>query len=138
MDPQHIELVQASFAKVSPIADQAAMIFYDELFERDSSLQSLFSSDLTEQRRKLMTMLGVAVNGLADWQIVRPIVASLGAKHIGYGVQPQHYATVGAALLATLGKGLGPDFTPEVEAAWTEVYAALSGEMQRAAATAAI
>ena len=40
-----------------------------------------------------------------------------------------HYAPVGAALLWTLEKGLGPDFTPEVKAAWTDTYTALAGVM---------
>jgi hemoglobin-like flavoprotein len=133
MDSKQIELVQGSFAKVAPIADQAAVIFYDELFERDPALRPLFKGDMAEQRRKLMSMLGMAVNGLRDWDAVLPIVAALGARHISYGVRPEHYATVGGALLATLAKGLGADFTPEVEAAWTVVYAALSTEMLKGA-----
>jgi nitric oxide dioxygenase len=137
MDPRQIDLVQSSFATVAPIADQAAVIFYDELFERDPSLRPLFPDDMTEQRRKLMTMLGTAVNSLRDWNALQPVVAQLGAKHAGYGVRPEQYATVGAALLATLAKGLGDGFTPEVEAAWAAVYGALSSEMQRAAASAA-
>ena len=40
--------------------------------------------------------------------------------------------TAVAALLWTLEKGLGPDFTPEVKAAWTETYAALAGVMTAA------
>jgi hypothetical protein len=33
MNPTQVKLVQQSFAKVAPIADQAAVIFYDRLFE---------------------------------------------------------------------------------------------------------
>jgi hemoglobin-like flavoprotein len=53
-------------------------------------------------------------------------VKDLGQRHKGYGVTAAHYAPVGAALLWTLEKGLGPDFTPEVKAAWTETYTALA------------
>lgn len=137
MDPQQIELVQTSFAKVVPIADQAAVIFYDELFHRDPSLRPMFKDDMTEQRQKLMAMLGTAVNGLRDWDRVQPVVAKLGARHVSYGVKPEHYALVGAALLAALSQGLGDDFTPEVEGAWVEVYGALSGEMIKAGDDAA-
>ncbi|HWC24289.1 MAG TPA: globin family protein [Flexivirga sp.] len=129
MDARQIELVQASFAKVVPIADQAAVIFYDELFKLDPSLRALFADDLTEQRAKLMKMLGTAVNGLRDWDVIQPAVASLGARHVGYGVTATHYSTVGAALLSTLEKGLGDAFTPQVRAAWAEVYQALSSTM---------
>ena len=33
MTPSQIDLVQSSFAKVTPIADTAARLFYDRLFE---------------------------------------------------------------------------------------------------------
>jgi hemoglobin-like flavoprotein len=44
-------------------------------------------------------------------------------------------ARVGAALLRTLEKGLGADFTPPLKTAWTEAYMTLAGVMQKAAAT---
>jgi nitric oxide dioxygenase len=52
---------------------------------------------------------------------------------VGYGVEPGHYATVGAALLWTLQQGLGEGFTPEVENAWTTAYGVLSEVMTEAA-----
>jgi len=54
-------------------------------------------------------------------------------KHVGYGVKPEHYDTVGSALLSTLSTGLGPAFTPEVKGAWTAAYGALAGVMIGAA-----
>jgi hemoglobin-like flavoprotein len=54
------------------------------------------------------------------------------AADLFYGVTAAHYAPVGAALLWTLEKGLGPDFTPEVKMAWTETYTALAGVMTAA------
>jgi len=57
----------------------------------------------------------------------------LGKRHAGYGVKPAHFPIVGAALLNTLQKGLGDEFTPELRQAWTEAYAALSGMMKEAA-----
>ena len=51
-----------------------------------------------------------------------------------YGVKAADYDTVGRALLDTLREGLGPGFTPEVEAAWTKAYVTLSGVMISAAA----
>jgi len=44
-------------------------------------------------------------------------------------VASEHCAPVGAALLWTLEKGLGADFTPEVKAAWTDTYTSLAGVM---------
>jgi hemoglobin-like flavoprotein len=129
MTPDEVVLVQSSFAKVLPISDVAADLFYDRLFELDPSLRPLFPEDLRDQKKKLMTMLRVAVTGLNDTPSIVPAVQALGRRHASYGVVPAHYATVGAALLDTLAKGLGEAFTTEVRAAWVSIYGVLSGLM---------
>jgi len=132
-----VKLVQESFQKVTPIADAAAALFYGRLFDLDPSLESLFKGDMVEQGRKLMQMLGVAVRNLDRLEQVLPAVCALGARHAGYGVKEKDYDTVGRALIWTLKKGLGDDFTPETEAAWAATYTALAGVMKRAQAEAA-
>ena len=137
MTNEQIKLVQDSFRKVAPIAETAAQLFYARLFELDPALELLFKGNLTEQGRKLMQMLGVAVNSLNRMEQLLPVVRSLGTRHLTYGVRDKDYDTVGEALLWTLRKGLGDDFTPDVEAAWTNVYATLASEMQSGAGTPA-
>ena len=132
MTPRQIDLVQSSFRKVVPIARTAADLFYDRLFELAPEVRSMFPQDFSEQRKKLMSMLGTAVGNLHKLETILPAVKDLGQRHKGYGVRTAHYAPVGAALLWTLEKGLGPDFTPEVKAAWIETYAALAGVMAAA------
>ena len=129
MTPQQVALVQTSFKKVVPIAGTAADLFYNRLFEIAPETRSMFPADLKEQKGKLMAMLGTAVSNLHQLETILPAVKALGERHKGYGVSAAHYAPVGAALLWTLEKGLGPDFTPEVKAAWTETYTALAGVM---------
>lgn len=132
MEAKTVELVQGSFAKVAPIAEQAAEIFYTKLFEADPSLKPLFKGDMKEQGKKLMTMIATAVNGLSNLEAIVPAVQDLGKRHVDYGVEPGHYDTVGAALIDTLEAGLGDDFTPEVKAAWIEVYTVLATTMKDA------
>ena len=134
MTPQQKHLVQTTFAKVAPIADDAAALFYGRLFELDPSLRPMFTTDLKEQGRKLMRMIGMAVNGLDRLDELVPVVRQLGARHAGYGVRDEHYGTVAAALVWTLERGLGPDFTPEVKDAWVAVYGVLATTMKDAAA----
>ena len=136
MNAEQIRLVRDSFRKVAPIADAAAALFYGRLFDLDPSLEKLFRGDMVEQGRKLMQMIGVAVKSLDRLEQVMPAVQTLGARHVSYGVRDEHYDTVGRALIWTLRKGLGDDFTPETEAAWAETYAALAGAMKAAAADA--
>lgn len=134
MTPKKIALVQNSFAQVVPILETAAELFYNKLFELDPSVRPLFSGDMKEQGNKLMTMIGVAVNGLNNLEAIVPAIENLGARHAGYGVKDEHYDTVAAALLWTLATGLGEAFTEEVKEAWTETYLLLAGVMKKAAA----
>jgi len=123
--------------QVAPMAETAAQLFYARLFELDPSLELLFKGNLSEQGRKLMQMLGLAVNSLSRMDQLLPVVRSLGTRHVSYGVRDKDYDTVGRALLWTLRKGLGEAFIPDVEAAWSNVYATLASAMQSGSATPA-
>jgi hemoglobin-like flavoprotein len=129
MTPDQIKLVQESFAKVAPISEQAAVLFYDRLFEIAPSVRAMFPNDMTEQRRKLMATLAIVVNGLSNLEMILPAASSLATRHVAYGAKAEHYPVVGEALLWTLEKGLGADWTPAVAEAWTAAYATLSGFM---------
>jgi len=137
MNTRQIELVQSSFAQVAPIADVAASLFYDRLFELDPALRGMFRGDMTEQGKKLMTMIGTVVGSLKSLDRIVPGIQALGARHAGYGVRDEHYDVVGAALLWTLARGLGAAFTDEVRNAWEAAYTLLANTMKDAAAEAA-
>ncbi|MDQ8179795.1 globin family protein [Pelagicoccus sp. SDUM812005] len=133
MTERQIELVQTSWEKCIPIADTAAAIFYAKLFELDPSLRPLFTSDIKEQGKKLMTMITTAVRGLNNLEGIVGAVQAMGKRHSGYGVKDQHYETVGTALIWTLGQGLGDDFTDETKEAWIATYTLLATTMKDAA-----
>ncbi|WP_278369464.1 globin family protein [Pseudoalteromonas lipolytica] len=127
------QLVQNSFKKVAPIADDAAAIFYAKLFEYDPKLKALFKSDLRSQGKKLMMTLGIAVKGLDNLDELVPVLEQLARKHIDYGVSVDDYTPVGNALLYTLKTGLGDDFTPECRKAWVITFKAIADVMRTAA-----
>jgi hemoglobin-like flavoprotein len=133
MNTEQISLVQTSFGEVAPISVVAAGLFYGRLFELDPSLRPMFKKNLDDQGRMLMSMLTAAVNGLTRLETLTPVLRNLGARHVAYGVRDEHYATVGSALLWTLGQGLGEKFTPAVCDAWTEAYGLISTVMQAGA-----
>jgi hemoglobin-like flavoprotein len=135
MTSEQINLVQASFRRVLPLAETAAKLFYERLFELDETLQGLFTSDMLTQGNKLMQFLGLAVVSLNKREQLRPALRTLGARHVAYGVLEQDYDTVGHALMWTLERVLGDAFTPEVAGAWIKIYAMISGEMKAGAAT---
>jgi hemoglobin-like flavoprotein len=134
MTPRQIALVQESFRLVLPIREQAAALFYDRLFTLDPSLRPLFAgTDMGEQARKLMMAIGMVVGGLTRLDAILGEVERLAVRHVDYGVEEGHYATVGDALLWTLEAGLGDAFTAETKGAWAEAYGTLSGAMIEAA-----
>ncbi len=133
MESSTIQLVQNSWQKVVAIGPQAAALFYQNLFEADPALKPLFKGDLQAQGKKLIEMISVAVSKLTELNVLIPVLQNLGKRHGGYGVQDSHYDTVGAALLKTLGQGLGNEFTQDVKNAWTNVYGVMAHVMKEAA-----
>jgi hemoglobin-like flavoprotein len=137
MSPGQKALVKETWEKVAPTADAAARLFYDRLFETDTTTRPLFkTTDLAEQRRKLIQALTMVVQGLDTLEALVPTIADLGRRHAQFGVTDAHYDT-GAALLWTLEQGLGSGWTPEVKDAWSGAYALLADVMRAAASGSA-
>ena len=80
MTPEQKVLVQTSFAKVVPIADLAASLFYTRLFEMDPGLRVIFKGDMAEQGRKLMKALTLTVSSLDRLAELTPIIQMMGAR----------------------------------------------------------
>ncbi len=121
MNGSDITRVKETFQRVVPIADRLAPLFYARLFELDPQLRSLFAGDMTEEGRKLINIIALTVAALERPSHVVTILHDLAARQLGPGTKEEHYFTVGIAWMWTLEKGLGPDFTPAVQAAWTSV-----------------
>lgn len=133
LDERQKTLIQDSYREVSIQLIATGQRFYHHLFRLYPQVRPLFPDDISGQSMKLMQTIGFAVSHLNAPDILRPVVAALGARHTGYGVQPEHYALVGEALLTTLEEILGSSFTPEVKEAWGALY----GELVDAATSTA-
>jgi hemoglobin-like flavoprotein len=133
MNPHQIALVQQSFKKLAPVGLKVAKIFYAELFAIDPSLRSMFKGGMEAQYKKLMSALSLVVGSLHAPEQIISGVEKLAVKQVDYGVRPEHYTYVGNALLRTLKKGLGSEFTPELCDAWTEAFRMLARIMKQAA-----
>jgi hemoglobin-like flavoprotein len=129
MTPENKQLVKDSWAKVLPIKETAAELFYGRLFEVYPEVKPMFKGDMKEQGRKLMAMLNTAVNGLDNLEPLLEPLKKMGAAHKGYGVSADDYGKVADAFLWTLGQGLGDDFTDDVKNAWVETYTAVANVM---------
>jgi hemoglobin-like flavoprotein len=137
MSPDDKALLKTTWAMVAPIADIAAGLFYERLFTLDPSLRPMFeSTDMKEQRRKLMQALAAVINSVDNLQALVPTLEHLGRNHARYGVTDRHYDTVGAALLWTLEQGLKDAWTPAAQSAWTAAYTTVATVMRNAASRA--
>ena len=131
MTPGQIALVQQSFARVAPLP--AAAVFYDRVFLLDPALRPLFQVHMEMQAGRFMDMISVVVHGLGRPDTLLPAIRELGVRHVDYGVRPEHYDTVGEALLWTMEQALGPSYTEEVRQAWQALYDLLASTMIDAA-----
>jgi hemoglobin-like flavoprotein len=138
MTPDQIHLLRRSFAKLEPHATVAALAFYRRLFELAPQVRPLFKTEIESQSAKLMAMIGLAVSLTDRPANLEGELRELGARHLDYGTQDEHYAVVGAALLDMLAEVLGNDFTPATKAAWAEFFELISKKMLEGAAAARV
>lgn len=126
--------LQRTWALASADADAAMDLFYETLFENAPEVRPLFSRvPMREQKRKLAAAINLVVKSPDLPDSVNGVLHDLGRRHVGYGVEDHHYDAVGAALIATLDKALGKEFTPSAREAWSGAYAAIAGRMKAGA-----
>lgn len=129
MTAAEIALVQTSFRKVLPIADHVTALFYVRLFELDPSLRRQTCGEREEQGRRLARTIDGLVRRLPRFGELQPALRRLGARQARHGARDEHYAYAGTALVWSLEKALGPEFTPPVKSAWTRFFVELASTM---------
>ncbi len=127
-------LVRMSFDALQDYSDAVVLLFYGRLFELAPTVRGLFKISIEEQSHKLLGMLGTVVEALDHFDTLRPQLAELGRRHVGYGAQPAHYDTLRIALLWALGRALEAEFDRETKEAWDQVLRAISAVMLEGAA----
>lgn len=125
--------IRRTWAQTASLSDEFGRAFYANLFRVDPSTKPLFVGDLEMQSRKLVETLGFIVDHLDESEALLPTASELAIRHVAYGTIPQHYQSVGKALMSTMTQILGPGFTAEDRAAWESVYGFLSDTMIKSA-----
>jgi len=135
--PAQISLVKETWARVVPISETAAKLFYARLFETSPQLAPMFDGvDQKAQRQKLVKAINMVVMSLERIEMLIPAIQDMGRRHVDYGVEDSHYGLVAAALLWTLETGLGDGWSKEAETAWTKAYQILADTMIEGASQA--
>jgi hemoglobin-like flavoprotein len=130
-----ILVVKNSWSYIIFQAEEVSLLFYSKLFELDPSLRPLFKGNVEEQGRKLIKMLTMIISRLQKMDDIATEVKSLGKRHVDYGTRPEHYQTVGQALLWALENTLGKRWDQETSQAWEEAYAMMANTMLEGART---
>ncbi len=122
-----VELLEQSFEKVKPKANEFITSFYDNLFTDYPAAKPLFAhANMSEQGNKLLMSLVLVVENLRKPDVLSNSLKGLGARHVKYGALPEHYPLVGNTLLKTFEQYLGDDWTPETKQAWVDAYGAIT------------
>ncbi|MGB3612740.1 MAG: globin family protein [Elainellaceae cyanobacterium] len=125
-----VELLEQSFEKAKPQANEFASSFYENLFTDYPAAKPLFAqTDVKEQSKKLLASLVFVVENLRNPGELTGALKGLGARHVKYGALPAHYPLVGNTLLKTFEQYLGDDWTPETKQAWTKAYGVITEVM---------
>jgi NAD(P)H-flavin reductase/hemoglobin-like flavoprotein len=125
--------LKASWGKVVAAGDDVPLYFYSHLFLSHPEVRSMFPIQMSGQRDKLVAALGAVVSSVDELDKVIPLVEQLGRDHRRFAVVTEHYAAVGASLLATLKKFLGPLWTPDLADTWAQAYGLVAKVMVAAA-----
>jgi hemoglobin-like flavoprotein len=141
VDRKARELVRKSFEgelKESMRSGELTSLFYGRLFELSPAVHAYFSgANMKVLGKALAGIIVVVVKGLDDLDVLLPKLLSLGKRHCIYGVEEQHYAEVGPALLFAMEKVLGEPLPEETANAWCGVLDVVVGIMLQGHAMAA-
>ncbi|KQO07829.1 globin domain-containing protein [Sphingomonas sp. Leaf242] len=124
-----VRLVTESYALIGRSPRPYSELFYHRLLLDHPFARALFPDDLRHQAFVFEKTIAILVREVGDIAGLRPTLADLARKHVGYGVRPYQYEAVGAVLIATFSEILGSRFTPEIREAWETVYAETAGVM---------
>lgn len=134
-----LEALETSFDLVAPRGDELMDEFYRRLFEAAPAVTPLFAeTDLQRQKAMLLGTLVLLRKSLRDLDAIVPKLRELGARHVAYGAQPEHYPVVGEVLIAAMATIAGPAWRPEHERAWSAAFAIVAGAMLEGAESASL
>jgi hemoglobin-like flavoprotein len=121
------ELIQESKSSI----EMGALVF-DYLFSLVPSVETIFTKSRQEMAIKMGNMLDMIITCAEDPDNMKKQLESLGLRHVLYSVKPHHIPLMGPVLISVLSEQLGADWTPEIDQAWTSLWAVIGEAMAQA------
>ncbi|MCM0676100.1 globin domain-containing protein [Micromonospora phytophila] len=127
-------VVTATLPAVQAHGEAITGRFYQRMFDAHPELLDIFNRGNQATGAQRAALAGAVVayaehltgGGTVPWG---PILDRIAHKHASLGITASQYTIVGRHLLAAVGEVLGEAVTPEVAAAWDEVYWLLACEL---------
>lgn len=125
-----LDALETSFDLVAPHGDELMDVFYARLFTAAPAVRPLFpASEMQRQKTMLLATLVLLRKSLRNLEAIVPKLRHLGARHVAYGAQPEHYPVVGEILIASMAEIAGSAWTPEYAQAWGEAFGIVAAAM---------
>ena len=135
--PLDLKALETSFDLVAPSGDELMDTFYARLFTTAPAVRPLFAAtDISRQKTMLLGALVLLRKSLRDLDAIVPKLRELGARHVAYGAEPDHYPIVGRVLIASMAQVAGDAWRPEFERAWAAAFDLVAGAMLDGAGSA--
>lgn len=135
LSEQSVPVVRATLPAVGAAIGEIADLFYTRLFaDRPELLRDLFNRGNQangQQRQALAGSIAAFAGMLLERPDERPdaMLARIAGKHASLGITSAQYELVHRHLFAAIAEVLGDAVTPEVAAAWDEVYWLMAGAL---------
>ncbi|MEU7002339.1 globin domain-containing protein [Nonomuraea sp. NPDC046570] len=135
LSPESAGIIRATLPVVGASLDAITTRFYDTMFdERPELLDGMFNRGNQangEQRQALAGSIAAFAVALLEHPDERPdrMLARVAHKHTAVGITSEHYVIVHKYLFGAIAEVLGDAVTPQVAAAWDEVYWLMAGAL---------
>jgi hemoglobin-like flavoprotein len=127
LSDQSLGVVEATAPVVAAHADEITAHFYPRMFAAHPELLRVFNQGNQATGEQSKALAGSVVAYAV--QLIDPkapsfdhVMRRIAYKHVSLGIRPEQYTIVGEHLLASVAEVLGDAVTPEIAAAWSEVY----------------
>lgn len=133
LSAESASLVRATLPAVGGALDEITTRFYSTMFaDHPELLDGMFNRGNQAsgaQRRALAGSIAAFASALLTDPDTRPdaLLARIAHRHVAVGVTDDQYTIVHTYLFAAIAEVLGEAVTPEVAAAWDEVYWLMAG-----------
>lgn len=130
MDQQEtIKRLEGSFNLLAPRAQELADRFYANLFAQNPTLRPMFPADMSDQKGKLVASLVLVVKNLRTPEKIELALEEMGARHVEYGAQAEHYPVVRDMLVDVMGQMAGEAWTDQLKTDWTDALNSVAAVM---------